>query len=100
MKPNIANQQDIIQAVAALLRKYHADSGILFGSYAREDASEDSDIDLLVIGGLHFDPTDIFCIADDLHRATGKEVDVYELREINTGSALYNTIFSEGVRIA
>ena len=30
----------------------------------------------------------------------GKAVDVYELREVNTGSAFYNTIMEEGVRIA
>ena len=27
-------------------------------------------------------------------------VDVYELREVNTGSAFYHTIMEEGVRIA
>lgn len=31
---------------------------------------------------------------------TGKSVDVYELREINAGTAFYNTILSEGVQIA
>ena len=30
----------------------------------------------------------------------GKAADVYELREVNTGSAFYNTIMEEGVRIA
>ena len=93
-------QQEIIQIVLDLLRKYHAESAILFGSYARQDTTEHSDIDLVVIGGARFDPTDVFCIADELHRITGKEVDVYELREINEGSALYHSIFSEGVKIA
>lgn len=100
MTSKIYQQKYIIEIITELLRKYHAESGILFGSYAREDAGESSDIDLLVIGGADFDPTDVFCIADDLHRATGKEVDVYELREINKGSTLYDHIFDEGVRIA
>ena len=54
----------------------------------------------IVVGGSKFDPTDIFCIAEELHRTMGKAVDVYELREVNTGSAFYNTIMEEGVRIA
>ena len=54
----------------------------------------------MVIGGPQFDPTDVFCLADELYRLTGKQVDVYELCELNTGTEFYNTIFSEGVRIA
>ena len=86
--------------VLPLLKKYHAESAILFGSYARQEADVDSDIDLVVIGGPQFDPTDVFCLADELYRLTGKQVDVYELCELNTGTEFYNTIFSEGVRIA
>ncbi len=86
--------------IVELLRKYGAEHAILFGSYARQEADAASDIDLVVIGGTRFDPTNVFCIADDLHRLTGKQVDVYELREINEGTDLYDTIFSEGVRIA
>ena len=53
-----------------------------------------------MIGGDKFDPTDVFCIADDLYRSLGKNVDVYELCEIKEGSDLYRRIFAEGVRIA
>ena len=52
----------------------------MFGSYARQEANAASDIDLIVVGGIKFDPTDVFCIAEELHRALGKPVDVYELR--------------------
>ena len=86
--------------IAALLKKYGAAQAILFGSYARQEADSGSDIDLVVIGGSGFDPTDVFCIAEDLHRLTGKQVDIYELREINEGTDFYHTILSEGVRIA
>ena len=86
--------------IVELLRKYGAEHAILFGSYARQEADAASDIDLVVIGGTRFDPTNVFCIADDLHSLTGKQVDVYELREINEGTDFYDTIFSEGVRIA
>ena len=91
---------ELRNVIGPLLRKYGAAQAILFGSYARQEADAMSDIDLVVIGGDGFDPTDVFCIADDLYRLTGKRVDVYELCEINKGSDFYHTILSEGVRIA
>lgn len=100
MKTAIYAQQDIVDIVHNLLRKYHAESAVLFGSYARQEATETSDIDLLVIGGPHFDLTDVFALADDLHRATGKAVDVYEACEIRPESPLYMSILNEGVKIA
>lgn len=87
-------------AIFPVLRKCRAEKAILFDSYARQEATSGSDIDLLVIGGDQFDPTDVFCIADELYRKLDKNVDVYELREINEGSEFYHTIFSEGVQIA
>jgi len=100
MSDHIYDQNEIYAAVVPLLKKYRAEKAILFGSYARQDADAASDIDLIVVGGEDFDPTDVLCIAEELHCALGKAVDVYELREINVGSAFYNTILEEGVQIA
>jgi predicted nucleotidyltransferase len=98
--PEVYTQDGLVTIITSLLKKYHAENAILFGSYARKEADRLSDIDLLVIGGPLFDPTDIFSLADDLHRATGKSVDVYELREINQQGDFYQTILKEGVHIA
>ena len=100
MKEDIYTQGEITACVLPLLKKYHAERAILFGSYARREADGQSDIDLVVIGGDQFEPTDVFCIADELYTALGKNVDVYELREINAGSDFYRTILAEGVTIA
>ena len=100
MSDHIYSRDEIVQAVLPILRKYRASRAILFGSYARQEATSGSDIDLLVIGGDQFDPTDVFCIADELYRSLGKNVDVYELCEIKEDSDLYRTIFAEGVHIA
>lgn len=100
MSEQVYTREEIIGAVIPLLKKYRAEGAILFGSYARQEADAASDIDLVVIGGPQFDPTDVFCLADDLHRMTGKPVDVYEQREINAGTDFYHAILSEGVRIA
>lgn len=100
MSDHIYTQDEIFAAVRRLLKKYHAERTILFGSYARQEADAASDIDLIVVGGSRFAPTDIFCIAEELHRTLGKPVDMYELRELNAGSAFYNTVMAEGAQIA
>jgi len=100
MSEHIYSREELVAAILPILQKYRASEAILFGSYARQEATGNSDIDLVVIGGETFDPTDVFCIADELYRKLRKNVDVYELREINEGTDFYNAIFSEGVRIA
>lgn len=49
-------------------------SARLFGSYARQEATAESDIDVLVHAG-DGDPFDVLAVAEDLYRATGKSVD-------------------------
>ena len=100
MSDRIYTQEELTALVYPVLEKYGAERAILFGSYARQEADAGSDIDLLVVGASRFDPTDVFSIADDLHRLTGKRMDVYELCEIEPETELYRAIFNEGVAIA
>lgn len=100
MSDRVYFKEEIAAMVVPLLQKYRAEQAILFGSYARQEATADSDIDLMIIGGESFDPTDVFCIADELYRFAGKRVDVYEQNEIDAGSPFDQAIRAEGVRLA
>ena len=53
----------------------------------------------MVLEGKDFDPTDVFCIADELYDLSGKDVDVYEEREIDKSSEFYKSILKDGIRI-
>ena len=97
MNNKVYSVDEISAILSPIIMKYKADSAILFGSYAKNTADSESDIDVMVIGGSAFDPTDIFCIADELNRKSQKRVDVYEQREIVFNSSLYNNIMKEGV---
>lgn len=96
----VINRSDLITMINRLLRKYNASGALLFGSYARQEANPDSDIDVMVIGGAAFRLMDIFAIAEELHEMTGKAVDVYECTEINRDSDFYRSIMREGVTVA
>lgn len=100
---------DLRNMIIPIIKSYKAEHAILFGSYARGEATVTSDIDLMIIGGTAFDPTDIFAIAEDLHQLSGKaedlhqlsgkNVDVYEINEIDKASPLYESIVKDGIRL-
>jgi hypothetical protein len=54
----------------------------------------------VVVGGPGFRARDIFALGEELRQLTRKDADVFELRELNTGTPFYNTVMQEGVRIA
>ena len=68
-----------------ILERYGMASASLFGSYARGQANSDSDIDVLLFGKPGFRALDVFGVAEELHRRTGKAVDVYEQSELEPG---------------
>ncbi len=96
----VLTRSELETAVRALLKKYHAEYALLFGSYARGEATASSDIDLVVVGGANFRARDIFSFGEELRQLTHKDVDAFELRELNVGTPFYETVMQEGVRIA
>ncbi|MCR5613129.1 nucleotidyltransferase domain-containing protein [Treponema sp.] len=77
---------------------YNINSAILFGSYAKGTSTEKSDIDLMVdskLRGLSF-----FALIEDIREALDqKEVDVFDVTHIDSGSKVQEEITSTGVKI-
>jgi predicted nucleotidyltransferase len=92
---NILTIEEIKEAVKPLAKNYHFAEVYLFGSYARGTATEESDMDLLVIGGNNFIPIKLFSFAEKLRRILQKDIDCYEIREINIGSDFYEEVMKE-----
>lgn len=55
---------------------------------------------MIVVGGEHFRAKDIFAFGEELREMTKKDVDAFELREVNRNSEFYDTVMREGVKIA
>ena len=91
---------DIIYNVKPLADKYKISEVYLFGSYARGDAAEESDLDFLVYGGDGFRLTMVFAFAEELRKALNKEVDVFEIHEVNQNSDFYKNIMKDRVLVA
>lgn len=92
--------KDIENLVQPIAEKYKVKAIYLFGSYARGEADESSDLDFLVYGGENFKLTRIFSLAEELREVMKKNVDVFEINEINEDSEFYNVIMRERLLIA
>ena len=100
MQTSVFTMEQIAAAVKPLADKYRVKEIYLFGSYARGDADEDSDLDFLVFGGDMFRRTMIFALAEELREVLKKNVDVFEIAEVNPDSNFYQTIMKEKVLVA
>ena len=100
MMGTIFTLENIQRLVKPLAEKYRVKEIYLFGSYARGEADEDSDLDFLVYGGEGFKLTNIFELGEALRETLKKKVDVLEINEINQDSDLYKAIMKEKVLVA
>lgn len=100
MADSILNMDYIKAKIAPIAAKYGVESIYVFGSYARGEATTDSDIDFLVFGGKGFKRSHIFALAEEVRSALEKDVDMFEISEINTDSSFYETIMKEKVCVA
>lgn len=72
----------------------------MFGPYARGEADENSDLDFLVFDGEGFKLTSILALGEELREVLKKNVDIFEIREVNQDSEFYRTIMREKVLVA
>ena len=94
----IHNIEDIKKIVKPIFDEYKVNHVLLFGSYARNEASLISDIDLCII-----DPKikslKLFSLKGDLQKALSKDIDIFQISSIEIDSPIYKNIFSEGITI-
>lgn len=100
MKDKVFTIEEIKERVKPIADKYNVEEIYLFGSYARNEANQDSDLDFLVFGGENFKLTMIFALAEELREILNKKVDVFEISEVNQESEFYKTIMRERIFVA
>ena len=87
------NYDDLKNKILSTLERYDADRIGIFGSYAREEANEDSDLDLLVHFRDNKSLLTLVRIERELTEITGIKVDL--LTEQSVSPYLINNIKSE-----
>ena len=99
MTTKIYTIEDIKNMINEILANTEVDKAILFGSYAKNNPTKNSDIDILIdskgkIRGLKF-----FAMVDKIREKLDKEVDVIEKLEIDKNSKIEKEIGKTGVVI-
>jgi predicted nucleotidyltransferase/DNA-binding XRE family transcriptional regulator len=80
-----------------IFKEYNIEYAYLFGSYAKNKAKENSDVDLLVsstVKGLKF-----YGLVEKLSRSLRKKVDLLDTNQLVNNPELLNEILKDGLRI-
>jgi len=90
---------EIKNIITPLVSNYPINRVILFGSYARGDAKECSDVDLIIDSKGQLNAFDYFGIIGMIVKKMPIKIGVFELDEVKKPSSLFNSIKKEGVVI-
>lgn len=85
------------ETLSPVFTRYGVHRAVLFGSYGKGLATENSDVDLLVDSGLR--GLRFVGLLDDVKRAVGKEVDLLDVTHIQPGSLIDREIRETGVTV-
>ena len=89
--------ENIKNACASVLEKYDVEYAVLFGSYAKGSAVDNSDVDLLISTkekGIKF-----YGIVEELRIALKKKVELLDVDQLNNNMELVNEVLKYGVRV-
>lgn len=93
----MSSKEEILDILRDIKHKYDLPEVVLFGSYARGDATEKSDVDMAV----RMKKTDVIVLTNILMEAEerlGKRVDIVQLRD-SMNEFLKNQILTGGVHV-
>ncbi len=97
------HQQELLQAkrddILRLAKQYGAYNVRVFGSVARGEADEKSDIDLLVDRESGRSLLDLVGLWQDLQDVLGCDVDVITERSLNTRERMRNRVLKEAITL-
>ena len=84
-------------ALSPIFAQYNVRRAVLFGSYGKGTATANSDVDLMVDSGLR--GLRFVGFLDDVQRALGKDVDLFDIAHIQAGSRIEREIQATGVTV-
>ena len=99
MTSNTISVEQIKEKTIQILRKYPVDKAILFGSYAKGEATNKSDIDLYIDTNGELRGLDFVGLLEILVDALGSDIDLIDKSHIEPDSLIIQEIEDGGVVI-
>lgn len=97
MSEKIYTLEEIKDILYDILKNFAVKKAILFGSYAKNTQTPKSDIDLVIDSEGKLLNIYFYGLLEDLVQKLNKNVDLFEISEIQKNSKIYNDIQNEGV---
>lgn len=92
---NVLTLEEIRSLCAPLFARHGVSKAILYGSYSKGEATDHSDVDLLVESEIKdFDPWDL---GEELESALEKHVDIFDAKRLREDSPIRLTAMKEGL---
>jgi hypothetical protein len=89
--------EEIRSRLAVVFENEPIYKAILFGSYARDEATEDSDVDIVIDSRGDLLNMNFFGVLHDITELLGKKVDLIELAEVREDSPVLLELKERGV---
>lgn len=99
MSDKVYTIDELRVAIQRVLENSDVKRAILFGSYAKNNPTSKSDIDLVIDSDGKLLNILFYGILEELVESLQKEVDLFEITEIQKNSRIYDDIQKEGVVI-
>ena len=99
MTEKIYTIEEIKEVLKEILKDFSVKEAILFGSYARNTPTSKSDIDIVIDSEGKLINIYFYGLLEELVEKLNKNVDLFEISEIQKNSDLYNNIKKEGVLV-
>ena len=97
MSEKIYTIEEIKSILQDILKNFEVKKAILFGSYAKNTQTSKSDIDLVIDSDGKLLNIYFYDLLEDLVQKLQKNIDLFEISEIQKDSRIYNDIKNEGV---
>ena len=94
MSSEIYSSENIRYILRPILEAHGVKKAVLFGSYSKGTATAGSDVDILVDSGLRV--LRFIGLVESIREALDKDVDVFDVRHINSGSPVDSEIKQTG----
>lgn len=97
LKSRVLPLGEIKETVSSVCTRYAVNACYLFGSYAKNKATKDSDVDLMIVSSV--DGLEYYGLLGELEEKLGKKVDLIRLEIAVQNVKLLNEILKDGVKI-
>ena len=99
MSEKIYTVDEIKKMIYDILKKFNVKKAILFGSYAKNLATSKSDVDIVIDSEGKLINIYFYGLLEELVEKLDKQVDLFEIAEIQKDSKIYKNIEKEGITI-